>query len=83
MRALALPHDAEDERRREQDAEIAARLEALKVAQGRLDKLAAGGETDPDVVAILRARHDHRAVQLPENSDEAVKTRCGSRRAAR
>jgi monovalent cation/hydrogen antiporter len=26
------------------------------------------------VVAILRARHDHRAVQLPENSDDAVKT---------
>jgi monovalent cation/hydrogen antiporter len=73
VRALALPHDAEDERRREQDAEIAARLEALKVAQGRLDRLAADGETDPDVLAILRARHDHRAGQLPENSDDAVK----------
>jgi CPA1 family monovalent cation:H+ antiporter len=64
VRWLALPHDAEDERRREQDAEITARLEALKVAQGRLDGLAADGDTDPDVLAILRARHDHRAGQV-------------------
>jgi monovalent cation/hydrogen antiporter len=62
VRWLALPHDAEDERRREQDAEITARLEALKVAQGRLDRLAA--DTDPNVLAILRARHDHRAGQV-------------------
>jgi monovalent cation/hydrogen antiporter len=73
VRALALPHDAEDERRHEQDAEIAARLEALKVAQGRLDKLAAGGEADADVLAILRARHHHRAGQVPENSDDGLK----------
>jgi monovalent cation/hydrogen antiporter len=65
VRWLALPHDAEDERRREQDAEIAARLEALKVGLDRLDGLAADGQTDPDVVAILRARHDDRAGQLP------------------
>ena len=64
VRWLALPHDAEDERRREQDAEITARLEALKVAQGRLDGLAADGELDPNVLAILRARHDHRAGQV-------------------
>src|ERR1700733_12824700 len=73
VRALALPHDAEDERRREQDAEIAARLEALKVAQGRLDTLAATGEADPDVLAILRARHHHHVGQVPENSDDALK----------
>jgi hypothetical protein len=51
-----LPHDAEDERRREQDAEIGARLEALNVAQRRLDRLAADGKLAPDVFAILRAR---------------------------
>src|SRR6204780_3395625 len=73
VRALALPHDAEDERRREQDAEISARLEALKVAQGRLDKLAAGGEADPEALAILRAHHHHRAGQVPENSDDGLK----------
>ena len=43
VRWLALPHDAEDEHRREQDAEMAARLQALEMAQGRLDGLAADG----------------------------------------
>ncbi len=73
VRWLALPHDAEDERRREQDAEIAARLEALKVAQGRLDGLAAAGETAPEVLAILRARHDHRAGQVPSDLADGLK----------
>ena len=73
VRWLALPHDAEDERRREQDAEIAARLEALKVAQGRLDGLAAAGQTAPEVLAILRARHDHRAGQVPSDLADGLK----------
>ena len=69
VRWLALPHDAEDERRREQDAEIAARLDAVKVAQGRLDGLAADGEVTPEVLALLRARHDHRAGQVARNRE--------------
>ena len=70
VRWLALPHDAEDEHRREHDAEIGARLEALTVAQGRLDGLAADGETAPDVLAILRARHDYRLGQLPRSGTD-------------
>jgi monovalent cation/hydrogen antiporter len=73
VRWLALPHDAENERRREQDAEISARIDALKVAQGRLDGLAADAEMDPGVLAILRARHNHRAGQVPENSADGLK----------
>jgi CPA1 family monovalent cation:H+ antiporter len=69
VRWLKLPRDAEDERRREQDAEITARLEALKVAQGRLDGLASAGQTDPDVLAILRMRNDHRSGQVPKDAD--------------
>jgi CPA1 family monovalent cation:H+ antiporter len=72
VRWLALPHDAEDERRREQDAEITARLEALNVAQGRLDGLAADGEVAPEVLALLRARHDQRAGQLPDNTADGL-----------
>ena len=73
-RWLALPHDAEDERARERDAETAARIEALNVAQGRLDQLAADGQVSAEVFAILRARHDHRAGQLPKDrkSGEAI-----------
>jgi monovalent cation/hydrogen antiporter len=70
VRWLALPHDAEDERRREQDAEITARLEALKVAQDRLDGLAADGGVAPEVLALLRMRHDHRTGQLPKNKTD-------------
>ena len=73
-RWLALPHDAEDERRRERDAEFTARIEALNVAQGRLDQLAADGQVTAEVLAILRAHHDHHVGQLPKNptSGEAV-----------
>ena len=35
------------------------------MGQGRVDRLAAGGELPADVLAILRARHEHRAGQLP------------------
>ena len=73
VRWLALPHDAEDERRREQDAEIAARLETLRVAEGRIKGLAADGETAPDVLAILRARHLHRAGQVPKDMEDGLK----------
>jgi Na+/H+ antiporter len=74
VRWLALPHDAEDERRRGRDAELKARLETLNVAQGQLERLAADGDTEPDVLALLSARQDHRARQLPKDADgkEAV-----------
>jgi monovalent cation/hydrogen antiporter len=65
VRWLALPHDGEDERRRERDAEIAARLEALNRAQTRLDALEQDGDVSAEVLAILRARHQYQAGQLP------------------
>jgi monovalent cation/hydrogen antiporter len=74
VRWLALPRDAEDERKRENEAELRARLETLKIAEGELERLAADGDTAPDVLALLRARQDHRADQLPRDADgkEAV-----------
>jgi CPA1 family monovalent cation:H+ antiporter len=73
VRWLALPRDAEDERRREQDAEITARLEALNITQDRIKRLSAGGNVPEDVLAILRARHDHHAGQLPRNTKDGLK----------
>jgi CPA1 family monovalent cation:H+ antiporter len=73
VRWLALPHDAEDERRREQDAEITARLEALNVAQDRVKRLTASGKVPEDVLAILRTRHDHHAGQVPRNAKDGLK----------
>src|SRR5262245_2593621 len=57
---LGLGSHAADEREREYKAELAARLAALKMAQSRLEELAADGRISPEVLAILRARHDYR-----------------------
>jgi len=72
VRRLALPHDAEDERRRERDGELAARLQALNMAQGRLDGVVADGKISSDVLAILRALQDHRTGQLPKNNTDGL-----------
>jgi hypothetical protein len=66
VRWLGLASHAADEHERERKAELAARSEALKVAQRRLQELEVDREISPDVLAILRARHDYRAVRLPD-----------------
>jgi len=65
---LGLARHAADERRRENEAEHAARLRALEVADGRLQRLEADGKLAPEVLAILRARHDYRFTRLPAHS---------------
>jgi hypothetical protein len=54
------------ERARERSAELNARAEALKMAQRRLEKLAAEGRISAKVQTILRARHDYRLGRLPK-----------------
>jgi monovalent cation/hydrogen antiporter len=66
VRWLGLAIHAAEERDRERKAELAARSEALKLAQRRLQELAVDREIAPEVLAILRARHDYRAVRLPD-----------------
>jgi CPA1 family monovalent cation:H+ antiporter len=63
---LGLGQPAADEREREHKAELAARSEALNVAQNRLEQLAADNRISPEVLAILRARHDYRSGSLPK-----------------
>jgi monovalent cation/hydrogen antiporter len=70
VRWLALPRDAEDERRHERDAEITARLESLHVAQNRLDRIAADGDVPAEVMDLLRARNHSRSRQLPKNAGD-------------
>ncbi|HEX2654037.1 MAG TPA: Na+/H+ antiporter, partial [Xanthobacteraceae bacterium] len=72
VRALGLTRASAEERRRENEAELAARSEALKVAQNRLDELAADGSIQQEVLATLRARHDYRFGRLPGNSGEGI-----------
>jgi CPA1 family monovalent cation:H+ antiporter len=66
IRWLGLTSHAADEHEREHKAEFAARSEALKVEQSRLEQLAANREISSEVLAILRARHDYRAVRSPD-----------------
>jgi CPA1 family monovalent cation:H+ antiporter len=65
VRWLGLGRHASDERDREHKAELAARSQALNVAQNRLEKLAADGRISPEVLTILRARQDYRSGRLP------------------
>jgi monovalent cation/hydrogen antiporter len=74
VRWLGLASRAADEREREHTAELAARAEALNVVQDRLDRLAADGRIAPEVLAILRARHDYRVGRLPRNTSNGVET---------
>jgi monovalent cation/hydrogen antiporter len=67
---LGLDRDREKEQVREHAAERAARAEAIAAAQRRLEELAAEGNLAPDVLAPLRARHEHRAGQLPKDTDD-------------
>src|SRR5262249_35562626 len=66
VRWLGLARHAADERDREQKAELAARSDALKLAQTRLEELAVTKEIAPEVLAVLRARHDDRFGRLPK-----------------
>jgi monovalent cation/hydrogen antiporter len=70
VRWLDLARDAEAERKREHEAELAARAEALNVAHARLRELADGGEISTEVHTILRARHEFRAGRLPQNGPD-------------
>jgi len=76
VRWLDLGPHAAQERKREQKAELAARTDALKAAQTRLEELAATNQIAPEVLAVLRARHDYRSGRLPspepEQSDAAA-----------
>jgi hypothetical protein len=44
------------------------------VAESELERLAADGDTEPSVLALLRSRQDNRARQVPKDTDgkEAV-----------
>jgi monovalent cation/hydrogen antiporter len=71
-RWLGLPRHAAAERDREHDAELAVRSQALDKAQSRLDELSADGEISPEVMALLRARHDYRFGRFPRSLTEGA-----------
>jgi monovalent cation/hydrogen antiporter len=71
---LGLARHSADERRREREAELAARADALAASQRRLEDLTAEGRFPPEILATLRARHDYRAGRLPRNTADGLET---------
>jgi CPA1 family monovalent cation:H+ antiporter len=72
VRWLGLGRHAAEERERESKAEMAARSEALNVVRSRLEQLAADGRVSPEVLAVLRARHDDRSGRLPGTASDGL-----------
>lgn len=69
VRLLGITKDGHAERRREREAEIAARRRALDAALASLDAITDDRELSDEVVKLLRARHETRANQLPQPPD--------------
>uniref|UniRef100_Q07V93 Na+/H+ antiporter n=1 Tax=Rhodopseudomonas palustris (strain BisA53) TaxID=316055 RepID=Q07V93_RHOP5 len=69
VRVLGLTKDGHREHRREREAEINARRDALAAALASLDAITDDRELSDEVVKILRQRHDSRANLLPQQLD--------------
>jgi monovalent cation/hydrogen antiporter len=69
---LGFASHAADEHEIERKAELAARAESLRMAQSHLEQVAADGNIGPEVLALLRTRHDYRAAQVPDPASSEI-----------
>ena len=72
IRWLGLADEGKAEQRRERQAELAARAEAINAARDHLEKIAVERKLGIEVVNFLQARHDHRLRQIPTDMDEGL-----------
>ncbi len=72
VRVLGLTREREAEHRREHEAELTARWDALELARGRIDALAANGNIPPEVVSTLRSQQDYRSGRLPRSLADGI-----------
>ena len=72
IRWLDPPEDGKAEHRAEQEAELAARNEAIHAARQHLEQLATERELNAEIVAFLNARHDHRERLIPSDLDDGM-----------
>src|SRR5262249_4746862 len=70
VRALGLGDAGLEERRREHEAELAARFEAMDAGLRRLEEIARERDLSDEVAALVRARNDHRRTLLPQNLED-------------
>jgi monovalent cation/hydrogen antiporter len=72
IRWLGIGHHGRAEHRREQEAELAARNEAIGASRRHLEKIASERKLGPEIVEFLNARHDHRERLIPHDLDESL-----------
>jgi CPA1 family monovalent cation:H+ antiporter len=70
VRRLGLDRDGPAEQRRERQAELTARAEAITAARRHLERLAAERKLGSEVIDFLNARHDHRMRLIPADLDD-------------
>jgi CPA1 family monovalent cation:H+ antiporter len=70
IRWLGVNRDRRTERRREQEAELAARNAAIEASRRHLERLAGERNLSAEAVEFLNARHDHRSRLIPSNLDD-------------
>jgi Na+/H+ antiporter len=72
IRWLRIGHHGKAEHRREQEAELAARNEAIRHSRHHLQKIAKERKLSREVVDFLNARHDQRARLIPSDLDDGL-----------
>jgi CPA1 family monovalent cation:H+ antiporter len=72
IRWLGLARSVSEERRREAEEEMTARLEAIDVAERRLEAIATERRLTAEAVALLRTRHEHRRQLLPHTGADGA-----------
>jgi CPA1 family monovalent cation:H+ antiporter len=72
IRWLGVGRHSKAEHRREQEAELAARNEAIRHSRQHLKKLAKDRNLSAQTVEFLNARHDHRARLIPSDLDDGL-----------
>ena len=72
IRWLQLDGDGQTEQRREHEAELAARRDAIEAARRHLERLARERNLSAEVIDLLNARHDHLARLIPTDLDDGL-----------
>jgi CPA1 family monovalent cation:H+ antiporter len=71
-RWLGVAQHREDEHRREKDAELAARYQAMDAGLRRLEELSQQRTVPDDIAMLLKARAENRRLLFPDNMDDGT-----------
>ena len=72
IRLLGIAHEGRAEQKRQHEAELQVRGEAIQHAWRHLEDIAKERKLDRHTIEFLKLRHDHRMRQLPRDMDEGL-----------